>query len=205
LKRNKGRMLLLIFLVSFFAGVLLLDGSFAFAQEGTPSWRKVWNNIMLFFNFGILVFVFLKYARKPLMNLIKNMRLKIEETLNTTNHQVREAQAVLDAETAKLQAIEEHLEAIQKRILQIAQAEKDSIIEHGRASAERMIENAGDYANYRLGRARKALTDELVEIAVAMAKERLSRGISAQDDNRLIENFLHGLEASKKHYTMALS
>jgi F-type H+-transporting ATPase subunit b len=204
LKRDKRRMILRIFLISCFAGALLLDCSLAFAQEGTPSWRKVWNNIMLFFNFGILVFVFVKYARKPLMNLLKNMCLKIEETLNTTNHQVREAQAVLDAERTKLEAIEAHLQAIQERILQIAQTEKDGIIEHGRLSAERMIENARSYANYRISMARKALSDELVEIAVSMAKERLAKGVSKEDDDRLVENFIAGLNASKKHYSVAL-
>jgi F-type H+-transporting ATPase subunit b len=204
LKENKRRWIFFAFLISCFAGILLLDCSFAFAQEGTPSWRKVWNNIMLLFNFGILVFVFVKYARKPLVGFLKSMCRKIEETLNTANHQLREAQALLDAETAKLQAIDRHLEEIQQRILQVAQGEKDSIIEHGRLSAERMIENAGDYANYRLGMAKQALSDELVEIAVSMAKERLARGISARDDDRLIEDFLAGLEASKKHYSMAL-
>jgi F-type H+-transporting ATPase subunit b len=129
---------------------------------------------------------------------------KIEETLNTTGHQLREAEARLDEEKAKLEAIEEHLEAIQSRILQIAQAEKEGIIQHGRLSAERMIENAGSYANYRINVARKALSDELVEMAVAMAKERLARGVSAQDDDRLIENFLSRFGGVQKALQLAL-
>jgi F-type H+-transporting ATPase subunit b len=204
LKGNHRRPVFFILLICCIGGILLLDGSLAYAQEGSASWRRVWNNIMLFFNFGILVFVFVKYARKPLVNFLRNMCRKIEETLNTAGHQLREAEARLDAEKAKLEAIEEHLEAIQSRILQIARAEKEGIIQHGRVSAERMIENAGSYANYRIGMARKALSDELVEMAVAMAKERLARGVSEQDDDRLIENFLSGLEASKKHYSSAL-
>jgi F-type H+-transporting ATPase subunit b len=205
LKAHRSGWIMFIFLISSLAVVLLLDGSFAFAQEAMSSGRKVWNNIMLLLNFGILVFVFVKYARKPLVTFLKNMCLKIEESLNTANHQLREAQARFDVEKAKLDAIEEHLKTIQERILQIAQAEKDSIIEHGKVSAERMIENAGSYANYRISLAQKALSDELVEMAVSMAQEKLARGVSEQDDARLVENFLAGLEASKKHYSMALS
>jgi F0F1-type ATP synthase membrane subunit b/b' len=67
-----------------------------------------------------------------------------------------------------------------------------------------MIENAESYANYRISMAQKALSDELVEIAVSMAREKLARGVSEKDDDRLIENFLTGLETSKKHYSMAL-
>jgi F-type H+-transporting ATPase subunit b len=196
--------MLFLFSICCFAGMLLLDGSLAFAQEAMSTGRKVWNTIMLLFNFGILVFVFVKYARKPLVSFLKNMCLKIEESLNTANHQLREAQARLNAEKAKLDAIEEHLEIIHNRILQIAQAEKEGIIEHGRLSAERMIENAESYANYRISMAQKALSDELVEIAVSMAREKLARGVSEKDDDRLIENFLTGLETSKKHYSMAL-
>lgn len=170
-----------------------------------PAWRKVWNNVMLFLNFGILVFVFMKYARKPLVDLLRNMCRKIEETLNTTDRQVKEAQARLDAEKAKLQAIDRHLEEIQERILKIAQTEKERIVEHGRISAQRMIENAGDYANYRLAMEKKALSDELAELAVSIAAEKLSGEISAQDNDRLIQNFLSGLETSKKHYRQALT
>lgn len=200
MKANKNRAVLFLFLAGFLCVACVLDVSQAYAQEGMSSWRRVWNNIMLFFNFGILVFVFLKYAQKPLVTLIKNMCRKVEETLNTANHQLRQAQAKLDAENERLQKIDQHLQQIQKRILQIAQAEKDVIIEHGRASAERMIENAESYAFYRISMARKDLSDEMVEMAVSLARERLSREISAQDDERFIDQFFTGLEDSKGHY-----
>ncbi|MBN2034978.1 MAG: ATP synthase F0 subunit B [Deltaproteobacteria bacterium] len=205
MKENKTRWFFFVFLIFCFAGLLVIDCSFAFAQEAMPAWRKVWNNVMLFLNFGILVFVFMKYARKPLVDLLRNMCRKIEETLNTTDRQVKEAQARLDAEKAKLQAIDRHLEEIQERILKIAQTEKERIVEHGRISAQRMIENAGDYANYRLAMEKKALSDELAELAVSIAAEKLSGEISAQDNDRLIQNFLSGLETSKKHYRQALT
>jgi F0F1-type ATP synthase membrane subunit b/b' len=95
LKKHGSRWILFLFSICCFAGILLLDGSLAFAQEAMSTGRKVWNIIMLFFNFGILVFVFVKYARKPLVSFLKNMCLKIEESLNTANHQLREAQARL--------------------------------------------------------------------------------------------------------------
>lgn len=204
MKGNRNQSILFLFSIFCAAGILLLDGSLAYAQEAMSLGRRLWNNVMLFFNFGILVFVFMKYARKPLVNLLKNMCRKIEESLNTAGHQLREAQALLDAEKAKLGAIEEHLQKIQERILQIAQTEKDAIIEHGRLSAERMIENAGSYANYRISMAQKTLSDELVEMAVSIAQEKLAKGLSEQDDDRLIESFLTGLETSRKHYRMAL-
>ena len=205
MKEANNRFILFFFSICFGAGIFLLDGSSALAQEAMSPGRRVWNNIMLLFNFGILVFVFVKYARKPLMDLLRNMCRKIEETLNTAGHQLREAQVRLDEEKAKLETIEEHLKTIEERILQIAAAEKAAIIEHGRLSAERMIENAGSYANYRLSMAQKALSDELVDMAVAIAGQRLAAGVSAKDDIRLVENFLGGLEASKKHYKAVMS
>ena len=205
MKNNRKGSLFFIALISSFACVLVLDASPAFAVEATPHWRKVWNNIMLFFNFGILVFVFVKYARKPLMNFLKNMCGKIEETLNTANHQLREAQAKVDAEKAKLDAIGSHLEEIEKRILHIAKSEKDFIIEHGKATAEGMIEHAKAYAKYKFASAQKILSDELAEIAVAMAQEKLARSVSAQDDERFLNAFLKDLKTSEKHYRMGLT
>ena len=204
MKEKNHRSILFFFSICFGALIFLFDGSSAFAQEAMSPGRRVWNNIMLFFNFGILVFVFVKYARKPLMDLLRNMCRKIEETLNTAGHQLREAQSRLDEEKAKLETIEGHLKTIEERILQIAETEKAAIIEHGRLSAERMIENAGSYATYRLSVAQKALSDELVDMAVSIARKRLAGGVSAQDDERLVEDFLAGLETSKKNYRMAM-
>ncbi|MFH1123388.1 MAG: ATP synthase F0 subunit B [Pseudomonadota bacterium] len=176
---------------------LLFDAGDAFA-EGDPSpGRKLWDNIMLWVNFGILAFFFMKYARKPLLAYLRNVRNKIEKNLGAINEQVTSAKSVLASESERLKGIDQQLKEIRERILEIGRQEKEKIIESGRSAAERMIENARAYASHRLASAKKAVSDELVDMAISMAEEKLRKAISNEDSDRLFTRFVKDLETSE--------
>jgi F-type H+-transporting ATPase subunit b len=177
---------------------VFIDFHEAFADGGTSSGRRLWNNLMLWVNFGILAFFFMKYAKKPLLDYLRSVREKIEESLNTINHDVQVAKSSMEAEQEKLQGIEDHLEAIKARITEIGRAEKERIIESGKATAQEMIENAKAYANYKLALAKKKISDEMVDTAVSMAAERLRKGISQEDSDQLVAKFFTDIETSKE-------
>lgn len=189
------------FALSLTAGAVIcvfLGSHTAFAEDGVSSGRRLWNNIMLWVNFGILAFFFMKYARKPLLEYLRSARKKIEENLNTLNREVETARSSMEAENRKLKDIEAHLEQIKERITEIGRAEKERIIESGRLAAEEMTENAKDYANYRFNMAKKAISDELVDTAVSMAADRLRKGISQEDSDQLVAKFFTDIETSKE-------
>jgi F-type H+-transporting ATPase subunit b len=154
---------------------------------------------MLWVNFGILAFFFMKYAKKPLVDYLRGVRQKIEENLNTINRDVHEAKSAMEAENRKLQEIEAHLEEIKARITEIGRAEKERIIENGKVTAQEMIENAKAYANYKLSLAKKKISDELVDTAVSMAAERLEKTMSQEDRDQLVAKFFTELETSREH------
>jgi F-type H+-transporting ATPase subunit b len=198
LRLKKPRYDAVLYVAAGVALFIFLDSHDAFAEAGPSSGRRLWNNIMLWANFGILAFFFLKYAKKPLLNYLRSVREKIEENLNTINHDVQMAKSSMEAENKKLQEIEDHLEEIKARITEIGRAEKDRIIESGKATAQEMIENAKAYANYKLSVAKKKVSDELVDTAVSMAAERLRKGISQEDSDQLVAKFFKDLETSKQ-------
>jgi F0F1-type ATP synthase membrane subunit b/b' len=197
LKLKKPRYEAAFYIAAGVAVYLLLGWHDAFADGGTSSGRRLWNNIMLWVNFGILVFFFMKFAKKPLLDYLRSVREKIEENLNTLNRDVRVARSSVEAENQKLQEIEAHLEEIKARITEIGRAEKERIVESGRVTAQEMIENAKAYANYRLSVAKKKISDEMVDTAVAMAADRLRKSISPEDSDQLVAKFFTDLEASK--------
>jgi F-type H+-transporting ATPase subunit b len=170
----------------------------AFAAEKMSSGRRLWDNIMLWVNFGILVFFFIKYARKPLMDFLRGIRDKIKNDLDTIETQFKDAESRLKAESAKIEEIEQHIETIRKNIIEMGKKERDKIIEQAKITADRMIEDAKAYSGYQLARARKELSDEMVDIAVSMVKERLIKGISDQDNEKLINQFIVDLGTSKQ-------
>lgn len=197
MKAMSGKRLLLGSLAVGLIAGLLLDPLDAFAQEGSGSGRRLWNNIMLWVNFAIMVFIFIRFAKKPLMDYLHSVRKKIDVNLKEVDAQMVAAKSAMDVEDAKLKSIDDEIRQMHERILEMAKSEKEKIIESGKVTAEKMIENAKAYAEYRLARARKAVFDEMVDLAVSMAEKRLKEGISPEDGERLFSDFLTHLEKSR--------
>lgn len=195
LKGNKSGMIV----ASSLAVVLylLLNGPDAFAAEGLSPGRKLWDNILLWVNFGILAFVFLRYAKKPLMGYLRGVQTEVEEELNEIKTRFNEAKSLMDVEEGKLKNIQARVDEIRENMLELGEREKERIIEEGRIAAEKMIQNARDYAQYRIDLARKALADEMVDLAFYMVEEKLTKGISEEENENLVNQFVSELEATK--------
>ena len=178
----------------------MLSLSDAFAAEGTGAGRKLWDSIMLFVNFGILVFLFIKFARKPLMDFLYGERKKIAARLNEMEKQVKEAKALMETEAEKLKSIDIRISEIRERVISLGQKEKDSIIEKAQTTAKQMIEDAKNETEYKLEAAKKRFGEEMLEIAVSIAKENLKKSITSEEDERIINTFSDDLSAEKIHF-----
>ena len=171
------------------------------AQEGTSSGRKIWDNIMLWVNFGILVFLFIKFAKKPLMAFLHGERNKIAKKINNLEDQVKRAMSSMEAEAEKLKKMDESIEEIRERILELGRKEKEEIIEKANILARQMIENAQKEVHYKLETARKRFGEELLETAVSLAAKNMKMVISHEDNEKIIDRFSHTLEHEKRHFT----
>jgi len=198
MKRSHGKFLYMTILVSSLYVYVFFFCPDAFGAEKMSSGRRLWDNIMLWVNFGILVFFFLKYARKPLMDFLRGVRDKTKKDLDTIEKQLKDAESRMNAESAKIEEIEQYIEAIRQNIIEMGKKEKERIIEEAKLTADRMIEDAKAYSGYQLAKARKQLSDEMVDIAISMVKERLIKGISEQDNEKLINQFIADLDTSKQ-------
>ena len=171
--------------------------SFPFAAKMLTSDRKLYDTIMLWVNFGVLVAVFIKFARKPLMDALRGVLDKIARELGEIKKQHGDKKTDLDSENAKLREIQKHLDEIRGRIIKMGEKEKQKIIDQAKIAAEKMIEDAKSYAVFQLAKARKQLSDEMVDIAISMVEERLKIEISKEDNEKLVSEFLINLGAMK--------
>lgn len=169
----------------------------SFAAEKLTEGRKLYDNIMLWVNFAILVLVFIKFARKPLMAALRGIREKLKNELDVLDGKHTDVKSRMDEEDSRINNIDQHLAQIRENILEMGKKEKEKIIEQARASAEKMIEDAKAYAGFQLAKARKQLSDEMVDIAIEMVEAKLETDISQADNEKLIEQFLVNLETVK--------
>lgn len=198
MNRAKKRYLMILFLTLCATGYLTLLSSYALAMEETSRGRWFWDNIMLWINFGILVFFFIKYAKKPLVNFLHGEQKKIEENIGTVEAQIKKAISLMDEETEKLKHIDEQLKKIKENIVELGWREKGKIIEKAKIIANQMLEDAHKESEYRLVMAKKRLSVEMLDIAISMAVERLKKEISVEDNEKIIDQFTSGLSATRE-------
>jgi len=192
--KTRKRVLRFFFIIicCLLGNVLLTTHSYAMA-EGPSHARSLYDNIMLFVNFGILVFLFVKYAKKPLLDFLRNEGVKVRKNFDELDKQLAAARAEVDAENEKLKNIEEYIEQLRKNVMDMAKREKEKIINDAKLAASKMVEDAQSYAEYQAGKARQILIDEVVDSAIALVEDRLLKGFSKKDDARMFEDFINSM------------
>jgi F-type H+-transporting ATPase subunit b len=170
-----------------------------FAADELSSGRRLWDNILLFINFGILVFFFIKYARKPLMDFLRGARTDVESGLNKVEAQLNHATSLRDAELDKLKNIQAQIDKIRANILELGRHEKEKHIEEGKIAAENMIEHAKKYAQRRIQETKKVLADEMIDRAFSTVEKVFAKEFSPKDNDNVVNQFLNDLKTTKQH------
>jgi len=174
----------------------LLPGEVLAAEEISEG-RKIYDTIMRWVNFGILVFFFMKYGKPALMNFLSGERNRIQRDLHEIEKGLNLSKMRMQEESQKLEAIDASLEKVRGEIIQMGQREKERILEGARVNAEQMIEEAKKESGIKLEGAIQKLNDGLVEKAVTVAHEKLQEAFTDQDDETLIQGFMSRLDEVK--------
>lgn len=181
-------------IVVFLAVVYIISGIIAFTSIGDSGHsRHLYDTIMLFVNFGVLVILFIKFGKDPLMNFLYGERDKIKGNINNIEDQIKNARSLMDAEAAKLENIDEHLNNLKESILEIGNRQKNKIIDNAKVNANKMIEDAEEESQFLVEMAKKRFGEDILNLAISITVERITKGMSAEDNDRVIERFASNL------------
>ena len=187
-------------IVLFLMAFLFISNSGGFCATEAPSRaRIIWNNIMLFVNFGILVFLFIKYAKKPLVEFIFKERDKIKEDLDELEKEYEKARFILNEQNKKLNNIEAYVQDIRRSILELAKRERDKIIEEAKKNAEKMLEDAKSYYEIEAKRAKQRLQEELIIMAINVVKDKLRKKMTKEMNEKVIAEFIKDMQSSVRN------
>lgn len=174
------------------AGILSLHflGTEAFAAEAAGDWRTVYDLVLRYINFGIIVFIFLKYGKTPLMNFLRGEKDKVARQIERIESQKK---AATDKITESRQALDESQERyaeIKQRIVEQGERKKEELIADARQLSAVMIADTKRKIDFKIIRARKKIRDELLDEAIDMAMERLPGMITAEDSQRFVDQYI---------------
>jgi F-type H+-transporting ATPase subunit b len=161
------------------------------AAEPGGTWRSTYDLIMRWANFLILAFIIVKFGRKPLTNFLQIRKEETERTIQRT--EARKNQA--EEKTREIQkTIEEshiRLGRLKERILEEGKKRRQEIIESARQQGKYMLEAAIRKSENRILEAKEAAKLELMDAAVALARERLPEVFTEEDNLKWISHVLN--------------
>ena len=152
--------------------------------------RHAYDIIMMWINFGVLVFVIVKFGKEPLVGFLNTKKDEMAGEIQALEDEKSNAEAKNKETLAMMAAGEAHIKSIQEKIIAQGKKEKERIIEEAKAQSRYMLEEAKQRVGSQIIQARRRFRSELVDAAIKMAMERLPKEITQEDNQILLENYL---------------
>jgi len=179
----------------FLSNIFLL---FALAGGETPWYNYPGWEVWRFFNLILFVGVLVFLLRRPIGASLVARRDSIRRELMRAQEERRAALAKLEEVEARLAQLDAEVESVRAQARREAEAERESITRATaeetrrlREQAQREIESAGKVA-------RQDLRRYAAEQSVRLAEDLIRRDIGAEDDSRLMNDYIGELGGIKR-------
>lgn len=166
--------------------LLLLSAPASAAGGGGPDFVALGLHA---FNLALLFVVIAVLAGGKIRGAVASRSAEIKAEIDESNRLRKEAQERSAELQARLDGFEQRLAELKAEAEVEAEVERQAILRRAQAEAERIQEAAERTIRGEVAKARMALRAEAVELSMALAEERLSSTVGANDDARLADGF----------------
>ena len=189
MKRVKKFAGICCFIFAVVIGIHLL-GSEASAADNSGNWRPVFDLVMRWLNFGIIVFILAKYARTPIKDFLLSRREEVAREIEGIEAQKEEAEKKIQDTVRMLNESEIRFAKIKERIIQEGEKSRQKIIEDAQQESKILLESTKKRLANQLVDAKKTFQSELVDMAISLAMKRLPDEITTEDNQNFTNQFL---------------
>ncbi len=141
-------------------------------------------------NFALLLATLFVLLRKPVSAYFGDRRAAIRKDLDEAAALKRRAEENYAQWNRRLVELERELAEIRTGAQERAETERASLLADARAAAERIRSDAATAVEHELRRARANLREEASQLAIELASGILREKVTAQDRERLIDEFI---------------
>lgn len=173
---------------------LVLAGSpcaAAGAVFGVP--RASWDLALRLINFGILAFLIFKYGKEPLLNFLQGQREQVRGRFESLEDEAKGFEQQKRDQEGLLQGLDQKVEEIKKYYHEVGESEKQRILEQAESTRQFMLKDAEAAAGRDFEEARKRFRAEVVDLAVALAEDRIRKNIGKKDQTQLVTKYVRQL------------
>jgi F-type H+-transporting ATPase subunit b len=138
----------------------------------------------------IVAVVLVKLLRKPVASFLNSRREEIQRLLSELEAKTSEARSEYSRAQARLASLEEDTRKIVDELIAEGEIERQKIIEAAHREADYIQQQAQSAIQQEIQAARDSLKDEVAELSVAAAQDIIRKKIRAEDQQRLVHEFM---------------
>ena len=142
------------------------------------------------FNFALMAGLLAYFVTKPIRKGLKGRTEEIEKTLADAESAKAAAEAKHAEYSEKLAKATEEIAGITEAIRKEGELERDKIIAAAKDMADKIEREADNKAAGVVAKARTELREEASRLAVELAEDLLKKQVSADDQKRLVEEYM---------------
>jgi len=146
-------------------------------------------------NFAVLAIALFFLLKKPLTQALNGRIEGIREQLEELEAKKKATEAELATYSDKLAKLEAEAQQIVDEYVRQGEASKARILEEAEATAEKMEAQAKKNIEHEFMQAKEQLKREIVDEAMAKAEALITGAISAEDQNKLVDEYLQKVVA----------
>ena len=173
-------------------GILSLHflGHEAFAAEKASSWRPIYDLILRWINFGIIVFLLVKYAKTPLMNFLRGQKEKLAREIKRLENKQQGISANIEETLKTIDESEVRFAELKERVVRQGEKKKEAIIQTAQKQSKMMLEDAKRRIDTYFIQAKNKFRAEMIDRAIDLAIERIPKEITAEDNEKLTIEYI---------------
>jgi F-type H+-transporting ATPase subunit b len=174
------------------AGLLTLHvfGHDAFAAEKASTWRPTYDLIFRWINFGIIVFLVVKYGKTPIMNFLRGQKEKLAQEIKRLEDKKQGISANIEETLKTIDESEVRFAELKERIVRQGEKKKEVIIQTAQNQSKTMLEDAKRRIDTHFIQAKNKFKAEMIDRAIDLAMERLTKEITTEDNEKLTIEYL---------------
>jgi len=146
-------------------------------------------------NFTVLFVGLFLLLRKPVAKALASRISGIKEQLSELEAKKAEAEKQLAQYNEKLSQLDKEAEQIVENYIKQGEAAKVRIIEEAKQAAVKLEEQAKRNIDHEFKKAKEKIQEEVVEEALAKAEEMITGKITADDQEKLVDEYLEKVVA----------
>jgi F-type H+-transporting ATPase subunit b len=148
-------------------------------------------------SFLVLLFILRIFLWGRFLKVLDDRKEKVASDLKKISDAQADVEKLKQDYLGKLSAIEETSREKIKEAVMEGRRITEEIKSKARVEAEGIIRNAKEVTKFELDKAKGQLKDEIIDMAMRSAERLIQEKMNAQQDKKLVENFLDEMEEKK--------